>query len=74
MTKAQELKLKIAASPLTQWEVAKQLGIDPATLSKILNGVTSMPDGFEADLQRAMNIALDEKTRKLIESREAVAA
>lgn len=65
---ARELKAKVDASPLKQWEIAKQLGMDQATFSRILNGVTPLPEAFEVELQRAMVAVAEEKAEQLIAS------
>lgn len=68
MDKAMELKLKVAATPLRQFEIAQQMGIDRSIFSRIINGSLPIPETFEADLQRAMSALAEEKARKLIES------
>lgn len=65
---ARELKARVAASPLRQFEIAKHLGIDESQFSRLLNGIAPLPEGFENALTAAMRAAAEERAKRLLES------
>ena len=50
-----QLKAKIFQAGVTQEQVARLMGIEPATFSRILRGLRTMPEGFEKNLKHALD-------------------
>ncbi|KQR90985.1 MAG: helix-turn-helix transcriptional regulator [Microbacterium ginsengisoli] len=53
---AVQLRAELAASPLTAIQLAAQVGIDRATLSKYLNGHRDIPIPVFLDIVRELNL------------------
>ena len=69
--KTMQLHESIIRSPVSQERLALALGISPAFLSRLINGLRPMPEGMEARIHEALD-RLERAERAASDARERV--